>query len=119
ILLAAIPARRQVLERLKQTREVFFPEADSPWKQGGWFKQPQLAQTLRKIAVHGASYMYRGEWAEAFVRQVNEQGGRASSDDLRTYEPVTSNPLVAKAYGHELRTGAAPATGGATRAEGL
>ena len=39
-----------------------------------------MSSALRKIAEQGASYLYRGEWADAFVRQVNEQGGRASLD---------------------------------------
>lgn len=114
-----VTTRREVLQRLPETREVFFSGGADAWSTGRWFRQPALGHTLRKVAEQGAAYIYEGEWADAFVRQVGAEGGKVSREDLATYRAIESRPLRASIYGHELRTVPAPDNGGATLAEGL
>jgi len=119
ILLGGMTLRRAQLGRVKETREFFFPEGDDPWKAGGWFRQPALARTLRKLAELGPDHVYKGEWAEAFAAQVCADGGKVTRDDLATYAPIWSRPLRGNVFGHELHTVAAPDFGGAALLEGL
>ncbi len=118
-LAVVVPMRRALLQRLPETRENFFPGDSDPWVKDGWFKQPALGHTLRKVAEQGPAYIYEGEWADAFVRQVSADGGKVTKEDLATYRAIESQPLCAQLYGHELRTVPAPDNGGAVLAEGL
>jgi gamma-glutamyltranspeptidase / glutathione hydrolase len=111
--------RREMLQRLPETREVFFPNGTDPWVKDAWFKQPALGHTLRQVVAQGPAYLYEGEWADAFVRQVSAEGGKVCKEDLATYRAVEGQPLRARVYGHELRTVSAPDNGGAVLAEGL
>jgi gamma-glutamyltranspeptidase/glutathione hydrolase len=119
ILLATIPGRRPVLERLPETREVFFPKGEDVWVPGGWFEQPLLAGTLRKLAKDGPDYIYRGEWANQFVERIAAEGGKVQVSDLADYRPVWSKAPGARAYGHEVFSLGAPEDGGFTLIEGL
>jgi gamma-glutamyltranspeptidase / glutathione hydrolase len=119
ILLATMPGRKPVLERLPETREIFFPNGEDVFKEGGWFKQPLLAGTLRKVGKDGPDYIYRGEWAKQFVERVSAEGGKVQISDLADYKPVWSKALSAKAYGHEVFSLGAPENGGYTLIEGL
>jgi gamma-glutamyltranspeptidase/glutathione hydrolase len=116
---AVLPGRKAFLQRLPESRDVFFPGGTDPWVAGGWFKQPALAHTLRQVGIRGADYIYRGEWARQFVAQVCAEGGRVELADLESYQPLCSRPLVAKAYGHELHTLSAPEVGGLALAQSL
>ena len=118
-LIGLIGMRREVLQRLPETREVFFPHSGNPWVKGAWFKQQALGRTLRQVAEHGPTYLYEGEWADAFVRQVIAEGGKVCKEDLATYQAIEGQPLCAQVYGHELRTVPAPDNGGAVLVEGL
>ena len=60
---------------------------------GGRFIQAELAQTLRGVAAQGSSYMYTGPWAEQFVAAVQRDGGKATMEDLRDYQPTWEEPL--------------------------
>src|SRR5690606_18525512 len=50
---------RQHLSRLPETRAIFTKSDGSFYEEGDWFVQPALAKTLRKVAAHGADYIYR------------------------------------------------------------
>ncbi len=119
ILLATMPGRKPVLERLPATREIFFPNGEDVFKEGGWFRQPLLAETLRKVASDGPDYIYRGEWARQFVERVSAEGGKVELSDLSGYRPIVSKALGARAYGHDVYSLPAPENGGCTLIEGL
>lgn len=119
ILLAVMPARKPILERLPETRETFFPNGDDVFKDGGWYKQPQLANTLRKVAEDGPDYIYRGEWARQFVERVSAEGGKVQLSDLADYQPVWERALGTKVYGHDVYSLSAPENGGCALLEGL
>jgi gamma-glutamyltranspeptidase/glutathione hydrolase len=59
---------------------------------GDHFLQPDLALTLKAVAVHGAGYMYTGDWARDFVTSIRAQGGKASLKDLANYKPEWRAP---------------------------
>ncbi|MFN8613086.1 MAG: gamma-glutamyltransferase [Vulcanimicrobiota bacterium] len=73
-----------------------------PYQLGERFRQPALAETLRKIAKNGTDEIYRGEWAHDFVQVVQQAGGRLSLEDLKRYTPVWSQPLIANAGPYRL-----------------
>ncbi len=63
---------------------------------GELFTNPELAQTLEKIALKGKKAFYEGEIAAAIVKHVQQQGGFLSLEDFAGHtstwiEPVSTN----------------------------
>ncbi len=79
---------------------------------GGLFKQPQLADTLERIAATGPSDFYRGETAKMLLAQSNKDGGLFSELDLASYSPVWRQPLTAKWQGFDVVSAPPPSSGG-------
>jgi gamma-glutamyltranspeptidase/glutathione hydrolase len=61
-------------------------------KMGDRFIQPELAKTLRAVAQNGASYMYTGAWGQQYVQAVQRDGGKATMEDMKRYNPVWEEP---------------------------
>jgi gamma-glutamyltranspeptidase / glutathione hydrolase len=87
--------RRPVLSRLPETRGTFLKPDGSDHVAGDIFRQPALARTLRRVAREGTGHVYGGDWGERLVRAVRADGGKLTIDDLRRYEVVWSDALVA------------------------
>jgi gamma-glutamyltranspeptidase/glutathione hydrolase len=112
--------RSSVLSRLPHTRSVVAKADGSPYSAGENFRQPALAETLRRAAAEGISeYMYRGAWAEALVAAVRADGGRMTMADLRDYEVIWSEPTHASYHGHDIYSHGLPAAGGVSLAEAM
>ncbi|EBA08644.1 gamma-glutamyltransferase [Sagittula stellata] len=75
---------------------------DGQWPKGsGWtaladqrLDQSKMADTLDLLSREGEAAFYRGEIAEALVRDVTDKGGFLSMQDMRDYAPVWSDPLA-------------------------
>jgi gamma-glutamyltranspeptidase/glutathione hydrolase len=61
-------------------------------KMGDRFIQPELAKTLRAVAQNGASYMYTDAWGQQYVQAVQRDGGKATMEDMKRYNPVWEEP---------------------------
>lgn len=75
-----------------------------------------LADTLARIAEHGAREVYTGELAQRLVADMAERGGSVTAQDLADYRPVVRSPLGLTAGRWALRTNPPPAIGGAVLA---
>jgi len=114
-----IESKKIVLSRLPATKSVF-TRPDGQWHQpGDLFKQPLLAQTLRKVASEGADYMYRGEWARKLVAAVQADGGKMTMKDLESYRVIWGEPVRTRFREYELAAIGRPNTGGVNMAEAL
>jgi gamma-glutamyltranspeptidase / glutathione hydrolase len=60
---------------------LFLPEGKPPPPGARW-RNPDLAATLRRIALEGPGGFYRGETAERLVEEMSRGGGLVSHDDL-------------------------------------
>ncbi|MEB3183235.1 MAG: gamma-glutamyltransferase, partial [Cyanobacteriota bacterium] len=69
---------------------------------GELLHQPQLAATLRRIALQGEAGFYRGPVAEALVQLMAERGGLISAADLRAYRAELVRPVQASFRGYPL-----------------
>ncbi len=96
--------RKDVLSRLPETKRVFTKQDGEFYKAGDLFKQPQLAETLRKVAAQGTDYIYQGEWAKKFVAAVQSEGGKMTLADLKAYRPTWSEPLQTSYHGYQVYT---------------
>ena len=76
------------------------------------FKQPELANTLRRIAKFGADDFYSGETAKLIVEQMKESDGLITMEDLNSYEAVWREPLRSDWRNYEVISAPPPSSGG-------
>jgi len=97
----AIEAQRPVIEGFETTRAVLMPEGRPP-RVGEVLVQPQLAGTLRLLAVGGPRDFYERGLAEQIASFMARNGGDLTLDDLWEYSPSLLEPLCAKWRGCEV-----------------
>jgi len=98
--------------RLPEGRRIFTKTNQQLYKAGDLFRQPALAETLKKVAAQGSGYMYKGEWARHFVDAIQREGGKITMDDLSSYRPMWTEPLRIPYGGYEVVSLGPPNIGG-------
>lgn len=76
------------------------------------FKQPELAETLRRIAEFGAEDFYRGETSRLIVEQMARSDGLISAEDLDNYKAIWREPLRTNWRDYEIVSAPPPSSGG-------
>jgi gamma-glutamyltranspeptidase/glutathione hydrolase len=79
---------------------------------GERFTQPELAETLRRIAEQGADGFYTGRTAELIVAEMRRGGGLITSADLRDYRAVWRPPVQGRYRGYSIVSMPTPSSGG-------
>jgi gamma-glutamyltranspeptidase/glutathione hydrolase len=87
-------------DRLKEEGMRIFVPDGAPYQEGDFFRQPDLAKTLKRIRDKGISDFYEGEIAEKIVDTLKEHGGVMEKEDLINYQATIEEPLwgTYKAY---------------------
>ncbi len=107
--------------RLKQfpgSRQMLFRSDGNPFVPESFLNpadrvvQPWLAESLQRIAEHGAEGFYRGETARLIAEDMRANGGLLDEEDLATYSARIFEPPMTGSYnGYQLI--ASPETNGA------
>ena len=71
-------------------------------KPGEKIIQRDLGDLLKRIAMHGADAMYRGEVADAIDEFMRDNGGILTRQDLEDYQPIVSEPLTKAFKGYTI-----------------
>lgn len=85
---------------------------------GDTFKQPELAETLRRIAENPTDF-YHGKMAKELAASIQRHGGLVSEQDLASYDVKDREPLVGTYRGLTIITAPPPSAGGITLLETL
>ncbi|WP_313024097.1 gamma-glutamyltransferase [Pseudomonas lopnurensis] len=102
-----------------ESARLFLAAGELP-AEGHRLRQPELAETLERLAAHGHDGFYRGEVAEKLVEGVRAAGGIWTREDLAGYRTVEREPLrFALADGRELIGAPPPSAGGMIVAQSL
>jgi len=88
-----INSKKSVLSRLPETKKVFTKPDGKFYVKGDLFRQPALAETLRKVAAQGADYMYGGDWGRKFVEVIQQNGGKITREDMTNYQARWEEPV--------------------------
>ncbi|MFM0737116.1 gamma-glutamyltransferase [Paraburkholderia xenovorans] len=83
----------------------------STLKAGATFRQPELAQTLTRIAGDGGREFYEGRTADLIAQQMYGHG-LVNKQDLIQYKAVWRQPLTADWNGYQIVTAPPPSSGG-------
>ncbi|MCA0446827.1 MAG: gamma-glutamyltransferase [Bacteroidetes bacterium] len=103
---------RSDLSRFPETASIYLKKDGSEWETGDTLFQPDLAKTLERIAVNGASEFYSGETSRLLVNSVKKYNGVISASDLNAYQSKWRNPLKGTYHGSELISMGLPSSGG-------
>ncbi|MEZ5341499.1 MAG: gamma-glutamyltransferase [Acidimicrobiales bacterium] len=106
--------RADNIGRLRHTpagRRIYFRDDGTLRQIGETLRNPDLAETLRRIAAGGADVFYRGEIAEEIAADMAANGGLLSFDDLASYETVWGEPLRTSYRGRDVATNQPPGGG--------
>lgn len=105
-------SRYDRFKMIDSTRKVFYKADGSVYEPGELFKQPDLAGTLERIALHGRDGFYTGTTAELIVAEMTSGGGLISHDDLKSYESVWREPIKGRYRGFDVYSMPPPSSGG-------
>jgi gamma-glutamyltranspeptidase/glutathione hydrolase len=128
MLAADIDGLEASLSKYPTTAKIFLP-GGQPLKAGDLFKNPDYANTLRKLVeaeeqakAHGASRsaaikaaydrFYKGDIAREFDRFFRENGGVMRASDLADYNPEWREPLHTAYRGYDVYSNPSTSRGG-------
>ncbi|MBI3404689.1 MAG: gamma-glutamyltransferase [Acidobacteria bacterium] len=83
------------LQRFSRSHRIFLKDG-SFYAPGETLRQPELAETLRRIARGGAAEFYRGQTARDLAAEMSRMGGLITLEDLANYKPKFREPLHAR-----------------------
>ncbi len=114
------PVSYALSESLKASRSLATsPESKRIFQKNGAFfnvgdvlTQPELAQTLQRIAAHGASEFYEGETAKRFAAEMAAHGGLITPADLKGYTAIERRPLEGTYKNYTVITAPPSSSGG-------
>ncbi|MEA3224347.1 MAG: gamma-glutamyltransferase [Planctomycetota bacterium] len=89
----------------------FFKNGE-PYQENDIFKQPELAEVLRRLADRGVDEFYRGTIAKEIDADMRQNGGLLRYDDLALIPyPIEREPLVKPFRGLDVYTMPPPGSG--------
>lgn len=92
---------------------------DTPWKQGDFLIQKELANTLKLIQKYGEKAFYEGKNAQLLVDEMKRGNGIITLDDLKNYKTKERKALVFDYKKHEIVSMPLPSSGGTLLAQML
>jgi len=92
--------------------KVNFAEHFGAMANGGVFRQPELANVLKRIAKQGPNDFYHGRTSKLLLAQSQRDNGLISAEDLSSYRAVWRQPLTANWRGYKVVTAPPPSSGG-------
>ncbi len=109
-------ASEEGIREFETTAETFLPGGEVP-DVGDVFRQPELAETLRRIRDEGADGFYRGRTADLIVAEMERGGGLITHEDLERYDTRWRDPVEIDYRSHRIVSMPPSSSGGATVAE--
>lgn len=110
ILADFIAGGEEKLKPYPRAVQLYFPEGN-PLRPGAILKNPELAVSLRRIALDGARGFYEGPTAEAMVATLKTGGHPAALGDFAAYAPQEKDPLCTEYRGYTVLSAPPPQTG--------
>ncbi len=81
---------------------------------GDIWKQPELAETLKRIRDNGHDGFYKGETARLLAKHMAENGGIITEEDLAKYEAIERTPVTGTYKDYDIFSMPPPSSGGAS-----
>ena len=92
---------------------------DNLWTAGDLLRQPELAETLKRIQKVGEKEFYEGKTAELIVEEMKLGNGIIQRKDLKNYKTKERKALVFNYKDHQVVSMSMPSSGGTLLAQML
>ncbi|MGR9045404.1 MAG: gamma-glutamyltransferase [Gammaproteobacteria bacterium] len=110
--------RLNVIRASKAAGDIFLDDGRVP--EAGWvLRQPDLADTLQRLAESGKAGFYQGDVAKRLIGSVRAAGGIWSQKDLDEYQVVERAPVKGHYRGIRITSAPLPSSGGIGLIEAL
>jgi gamma-glutamyltranspeptidase/glutathione hydrolase len=103
------------LSKFPASAALFLPNGAPP-PVGSTWRDPELANVLRRIAADGPKGFYEGPVAEALARAMKDNGGLVTQDDLKAYRAKWRTPMEYTYRGRHVIGMPPPSSGALTMA---
>ncbi|XP_050430894.1 scoloptoxin SSD14-like [Adelges cooleyi] len=103
----------ELIKNSTTLKKHFFDEKTGRVKKAGdIYKLPELAETMRIVAKHGADALYNGELTQQLIEDIKDAGGIITADDLANYNVEVEDAFnVTMSNGVTLHAGPPPGSG--------
>jgi gamma-glutamyltranspeptidase/glutathione hydrolase len=98
------------LARFADSKRIFQRDGNL-YKAGETLRQPELAQTLERIAADPDEF-YHGKMAQELVDDLKKGGGLITLDDLARYKVVERRPIIGTFHDYTVISAPPPSSGG-------
>ncbi len=99
-------------DRYPSTSRAFLKPGNKRYEPGELWKQPDLAESLKRIRDNGRDGFYKGKTAKLLADFMKANGGIITEEDLARYEAV-EQPLIHGTFrGYDVYSMAPPSSGG-------
>src|SRR5207244_12331880 len=96
--------------RFPESRRIF-QRGGNYYQQGEILRQPELADTLERIAANPDDF-YHGALARELATAIQQGGGLITADDLAHYQVKEREPVRGSYRGYEVISAPPPSSGG-------
>jgi gamma-glutamyltranspeptidase/glutathione hydrolase len=103
---------KEDLARFPEAKAIFLKSDGEPFKEGDILKQPDLAQTYRRIAEQGIDWFYKSEFAHRVETWMQSNGGILAASDFAQYRSILREPIRTRYRGYEILGFPPPSSGG-------
>jgi len=91
-----------LLRRDEGARATFLINGERSPKAGEWFRNPELAKTLRDIASNGPGYLYGGALGKKIAEFTQSKGGFLTAEDFAAHAVEWIEPISVAYKGYRL-----------------
>jgi len=105
----------EAIEKLKEdpaSARIYLRSDGASLVEGAILKQPDLAETYRRIADGGLDYFYRGEFAERLAGYMEQNDGLITLVDMAAYTAKVREPITGTYRDFEIIGMGPPSSGG-------
>ncbi len=99
-----------ILTKFPTSKHIFQRDGDF-YRTGETFHQPELAETLRRIAADPADF-YHGAMARETAAAVQQGGGLITAEDMAHYTVKEREPIIGSYHGYTIVSAPPPSSGG-------
>ncbi|MEZ5041999.1 MAG: gamma-glutamyltransferase [Saprospiraceae bacterium] len=101
------------------SKAAFLKDGKDLYEPGELWKQPDLAQTLKRIQKDGRDGFYKGKTAKLIAKFMEKHGGIITAEDLAQYQAVEQPAIHGTYRGHDIYAMGPPSSGGVAMVEML
>ncbi len=103
---------RQYFLKYPSSTRFFLKNDGTVYETGEIWKQPDLADTLKRIQKNGEAEFYTGKTAELIIAAIRQYGGIMTMEDLKNYRAIERRPDHSTYRNWDVFTMPLPSSGG-------